>query len=539
MEPSQPVVTIAIPVFNGGTLLDEALASASGQNTQFLEILCIDDGSTDDTLERLRSWQRRDGRVRILQNEKNLGIHATRCRAVREAFGQYLLYLDADDYLVGNIVPQLVQVAEGEQADIIHFFCHIRPAKGTLLQPFPWASPRHKTPLTNPKLTHAMLQGNIGHHLWGKFFRTDLYRRALDRMGKELETTRISYEEDLLHMGFIAPMAARYQPIPVAGYCHRKRPNSASRHHALSLEKGTEAFQNFCQIVGVLARALPQPYVSSLSFGSMPAFTHHHKNWQRWSPQELASRVHQFIAAYPGEEQGKAFSFVINHHKELFFTALPHLPRPKPKPLANDRPPRIAVVVPGDDSLPNFYEILSNLMQELGREGSLDLIAEVPKKVAHFAGERVTVHPFMATQPFRCECWQTFLTSCRPDICLCMAPWREHNYLDIGYLVLRGIPVIALEPESFWDITVLRSAKLHPIALRAYPLCAAIVCQSRKDVTSWRTSNCPCTVHIPNRSEEANAAAGQGKSDGGIRWHDLLIALQDGPQAVETLSAKC
>jgi hypothetical protein len=445
--------------------------------------------------------------------------------------------LDADDRLVGDIATPALEVALRERADIVHFICLLKLADSQHPQEFPWASPHYKNPITNPKLTHALLQGGIGHHLWGKLFRTEPYRRALDRMGKELETTRISYEEDLLHLGFLAPLVERYQPLLLTGYCHRERADSAAARHAHSREEGQVAFQNFCHIITLLAASLPPDYVPSLNVGSIAVFSFHHENWQRWSPEELAGRVHRFVQAYPPQERGKAFGHVAHYHRALLFTALPYLPCPVPQPLPTGRPLRLAFTLPEDGSPQDLCQTLPTLLDLLAGRDDLEvsLVADRPEKVA--ADARIAVHPLCADPAFRCECWQSLLARYRPDICVCSAHWLEHNYLDIIYLALQGIPVIAHEHGSFWDFATRRNATLHSLALRTYSLCAAVVCQSRTDVILWRASNygravcisdlLPAPLAGPAREEGRILCVGalEGEWANGARAEEIFTLL--------------
>lgn len=121
----KPRVTIFIPVFNGEPFLAEAIRSILVQSFSDFELLIIDDGSTDGSQTIVESFF--DDRIRFLRNDINRGISFTRNRAIKEARGDYLAFLDADDialperlgtqvnYLDSN--PQVV--ACGSQAMII------------------------------------------------------------------------------------------------------------------------------------------------------------------------------------------------------------------------------------------------------------------------------------------------------------------------------------------------------------------------------------------------------------------------------------
>ena len=94
---AQPELTVFVPVFNAVKYVDEAVASVLNQTGPSFELLLIDDGSTDGSLEKLQLWERKDKRVRLLKNDANKGVSFTSNRAIVEADGKYLLRLDADD----------------------------------------------------------------------------------------------------------------------------------------------------------------------------------------------------------------------------------------------------------------------------------------------------------------------------------------------------------------------------------------------------------------------------------------------------------
>jgi glycosyltransferase involved in cell wall biosynthesis len=92
---SGPLVSVIIPTWNRAALVVEAAASVLAQDYPRLELLVVDDGSTDDTRERLAAIG--DDRLRLLVNEENLGVSAARNRGIRAAAGEFIALLDSDD----------------------------------------------------------------------------------------------------------------------------------------------------------------------------------------------------------------------------------------------------------------------------------------------------------------------------------------------------------------------------------------------------------------------------------------------------------
>jgi len=101
-----PKVTVFIPVYNREQYVGEAIESILAQTFSDFEILLVDDGSTDASVEKIRSFS--DPRIRLVSNEKNLGIPKTRNKGIELARGQYMAMLDSDDRAYPNRLEKQV-----------------------------------------------------------------------------------------------------------------------------------------------------------------------------------------------------------------------------------------------------------------------------------------------------------------------------------------------------------------------------------------------------------------------------------------------
>ena len=99
-----PKVTVLMPVYNSARFLREALDSILAQTWQDLELLAIDDGSTDRSLEVLHSY--RDPRLRIVSHQQYSGLTATLNEGIDLAKGEYIARMDADDAMVPERLPE-------------------------------------------------------------------------------------------------------------------------------------------------------------------------------------------------------------------------------------------------------------------------------------------------------------------------------------------------------------------------------------------------------------------------------------------------
>lgn len=115
-----PLVSIIIPVYNSENYLYDCLNSLLSQKLDNIEIICIDDGSSDNSYNILKDFSIKDDRIVILK-QKNMGAAYARNRGIKFARGKYLYFLDSDDFINENIFVKAIDKAERYEADIVIF----------------------------------------------------------------------------------------------------------------------------------------------------------------------------------------------------------------------------------------------------------------------------------------------------------------------------------------------------------------------------------------------------------------------------------
>jgi succinoglycan biosynthesis protein ExoO len=125
-----PRVSIIIAVLNGIRTIGKAIESAQAQTERDLEILVVDDGSTDGTPDFVHGYAARDPRIRLIRLEKNVGAAAATNVAIAQAKGDWIGVLDADDWYEPGRVEALLKAAAHHDADLVgdnlRIFDHIR-----------------------------------------------------------------------------------------------------------------------------------------------------------------------------------------------------------------------------------------------------------------------------------------------------------------------------------------------------------------------------------------------------------------------------
>ncbi len=177
-----PRISIVTPVYNNEETIEELLASVTGQSLSDIEIIVVDDGSDDCTIDLVNEIAEKDSRVKILQLPSNKGPYQARKVGVLASSGQYVLFLDGDDCLVPQACKMLSAFVEKNSADIIHFGMQINPSKN--INPFQvinfkrWVTPFHGCFKGRDVLDACLIEEKYCWNLCGKLFEGDLCRKA-------------------------------------------------------------------------------------------------------------------------------------------------------------------------------------------------------------------------------------------------------------------------------------------------------------------------------------------------------------------------
>lgn len=113
-----PKVSIVIPVYNLGNLLHRCLGSVLTQTHSDIQLLLIDDGSSDNSLSLCQQYAEKDSRIEVFHHQ-NHGVSYTRNVGISQATGDYIIFIDGDDTISSTYIADLVRDAESSGADIV------------------------------------------------------------------------------------------------------------------------------------------------------------------------------------------------------------------------------------------------------------------------------------------------------------------------------------------------------------------------------------------------------------------------------------
>ncbi len=112
------LISVVVPVYNAQGYLSDCLESLTRQTHKDLEILVIDDGSKDESAALCRQWEKKDGRIRLIQKE-NGGVSSARNLGLEQARGEYVAFVDADDWLLPGMLKEQLALLVKKRGDMI------------------------------------------------------------------------------------------------------------------------------------------------------------------------------------------------------------------------------------------------------------------------------------------------------------------------------------------------------------------------------------------------------------------------------------
>jgi len=218
-----PLVSVIVPVFNAARFLTRCLEALAAQTLTSMEIIAVDDGSTDDSADILAVAQSRG--LRVISHEQNQGVSAARNAGIDAARGRYLAFVDADDVPSPDMYRKLTEVAEASGADVVMCGLRVVDEDGNILATEP-------SPLTpqvvydTEALRRALAHAWTTRMLWYPV--RSLYRREHVAKRQVRFDEGIRKGEDSLFNLQVLSTAKRVIAIPDALYDYVKHQGSAT-----------------------------------------------------------------------------------------------------------------------------------------------------------------------------------------------------------------------------------------------------------------------------------------------------------------------
>lgn len=171
-------VSIIVPVYRAADTVERCVSSLVNGDYPDLEILLIEDCSPDDSWAVCQRLADTYPCVRAFRNEKNSGPSATRNRGLEEMTGQYLMFVDSDDWVEPNYVSAFVDIYLQHHPDLIVCgFLNHNEIRDSYTECFGWKEQSRVIPKSMKQELLTLYHGRLLQQIWNKFFLTDIIRR--------------------------------------------------------------------------------------------------------------------------------------------------------------------------------------------------------------------------------------------------------------------------------------------------------------------------------------------------------------------------
>lgn len=221
-------ISIIIPIYNIDKWLTRCLESITAQTYGNLQVILVDDGSTDDSGKICNQYQAKDNRI-IVIHTKNRGLVRARKEGLNIATGEYIGFVDGDDYILPQMFAKLEEVAESTHADIVH--CGYIEKKDNEQDDIKMNYTQGKYSIESSEEKKAFIEQYIlgsnheyiTYSIWSKLYRADVIRWAYAKV-PDIQ----SYGEDLISLINCVKKAQSIYLLHEAMYCYTCREDSMS-----------------------------------------------------------------------------------------------------------------------------------------------------------------------------------------------------------------------------------------------------------------------------------------------------------------------
>lgn len=199
-EQITPLVSIIVPFYDVLPYFEECLSSISNQSYENIEVICVDDYSTDGSVLIARAFAKKDNRFKIISHPENKGLGGARNTGLESSSGEFLLFIDSDDVVAQDYVEKMVRTLQKENADLV--FCGVTRFNDSERMPF---STFHL--LKDVKDLTFPCQWNLSYlgilNIWPSAC-NKLFRRDIINITKAKFPEKILYEDHIFHYRYFS-----------------------------------------------------------------------------------------------------------------------------------------------------------------------------------------------------------------------------------------------------------------------------------------------------------------------------------------------
>lgn len=226
-------VSVVMPVYNVENYIEECLDSLISQTLKEIEIICVDDGSTDGTLNLLYKYEKSDTRVKVIQ-QQNQYAGVARNNGMKHAVGEYILFLDSDDFFEKTMLEKMYNEAKRTEADLVLCGGQVFDDATKETKPAPWFLKTKILPKELPfsyRDTDGQLLNAISPAPWTKMFKKEF----VDKSGIQFQPFQNSNDVYFIFVMVCTSERISYVDEALVNYRRGMSTNLQSKKHKAPL----------------------------------------------------------------------------------------------------------------------------------------------------------------------------------------------------------------------------------------------------------------------------------------------------------------
>lgn len=225
---NKPIITVIIPVYNCVKTIKASLRSIQNQNFLNIEIILVNDFSKDNTSKVIESFKKEDLRIKIINNNNNMGTLYSRCIGTLFSKGEYIFNLDNDDMILNeNVLEFIYKIAKNGNFDIVGFKSIFSKGfynfKEEQMMDNPLPKYTNDIKIYQPELGDSLISkfGDFKDiNIWGKIIKNNIYKKGINALGIKRYSNFMSWAEDTSMCFIIYNIAQSYKFINKYGIIH-------------------------------------------------------------------------------------------------------------------------------------------------------------------------------------------------------------------------------------------------------------------------------------------------------------------------------
>ena len=223
-----PKISLIITIYNQENFLKYSYSYIQKQEMKDIEIIFVDDASSDNSSKLIYSLMKNDKRIIYIRNKVNKGAFHSRNEGILLSKGKYILIHDPDDLLLNNILIKSFEIAEYYNLDILQFYV----IRGSFDKNKIWKRNKYKSGILHSEEVKNVFFFSVTRTLWDKLIKREIFVKSINSMSKEFQKEKyIVHSDDTIFWGIICSTNS-YGFLEQIGYFYNfENPESIVHHY--------------------------------------------------------------------------------------------------------------------------------------------------------------------------------------------------------------------------------------------------------------------------------------------------------------------